>query len=344
MYTCHSIFVLVACPNDIEIGNWLDLDRFEDPELKKLAQLLPSIMIQDRAKGTVRTYIGAYKIWKRWACTHGVCPLPADVTALALYIVSLIQQGRSVSNINSTVYGIDWVHKKNGHTTPGEHSAVKQVTEAARRILAKPKSRKQPLSNTQVITILQRLERGSLVDLQIAAMISLGFYGFLRWDDLKRITPEHLVFAPTHLSVHLEKRKNDQFREGTQVLIARAGGAPCPVAIVGKFVEKGRHEKGKTIWRRIQATRYGHELRSALMSYSRVSELFKKELVKEGLDAKDYGLHSLRSGGATTAAALNIPDRLLQRQGGWRSAKAKNNYILESKNSLLRVTKAMQKA
>ena len=64
----------------------------------------------------------------------------------------------------------------------------------------------------------------------------------------------------------------------------------------------------------------------------------------EGLDAKEYGLHSLRSGGATTAAALGIPDRLLQRQGGWRTAKAKNNYILESRSALLHVTKKMQNA
>ena len=55
------------------------------------------------------------------------------------------------------------------------------------------------------------------------------------------------------------------------------------------------------------------------MTYSRASELLKKELVKESLDAKDYGLHSLRSGGATTAAALGIP-------GGWRTA---NNYSVE---------------
>jgi hypothetical protein len=76
------------------------------------------------------------------------------------------------------------------------------------------------------------------------------------------------------------------------------------------------------------------------ISYSRASELFKIELVKEGLDAKDC----LRSGGATTAAALGIPDRLRQRQGGWRTAKAKNNYIDEKKqkNSLLHITKIMK--
>lgn len=334
----------MSCPSDIQVEQWLNFDQFDDPELRKLADLLPGIIIQDRAQGTVNTYISAYRLWKRWASAHGVCPIPADGMALALYIVSLIQQQRSVSSINSAVYGIDWVHRKNGHGRPSEYSVVKQVTEAARRILAKPKSRKEPLSSAQVTRIVQRLEKGSLADLQIAAMIALGFYGFLRWDDLSRITPKHLEFAPTHLVVHLEKRKNDQFRKGTQVLIARADKTPCPVQVVEKFLKIGRHNPGMIIWRRIQNTRGGQKLRSAPMKYSRARELFKKELVKEGLDAKAYGLHSLRSGGATTAAALGIPDRLLQRQGGWRTAQAKNNYIVESKNSLLQVTKTMQNA
>lgn len=324
--------------------SWLDLDQFADPELKALAGLLPSVIIQDRAQGTINTYISAYRLWKRWASVHGVCPIPADGTGLALYIVSLIQQQRSVSSINSAIYGIDWVHRKNGQRLPSEQSVVKQVTEAARRILAKPKSRKKPLSNVHVTAIVQRLEKGALGELQMAAMISLGFYGFLRWDDLSRITPEHLVFASTHLIVHLEKRKNDQFREGTQVLIARADKAPCPVVVIEKFLAKGCHSPGTTIWRRVQNTKNGQKLRSAPMTYNRASELFKKELAKEGLDAKAYGLHSLRSGGATTAAALGISDHLLQRQGGWRTAQAKNNYIVESKNSLLHVTKTMQNA
>lgn len=80
-------------------------------------------------------------------------------------------------------------------------------------------------------------------------------------------------------------------------------------------------------------------LKEAPMSYSRADELVKKELKNEGLDPTLYSLHSLRSGDASSAAALEIPDRLFQRQGGWRSAQAKNNYIQESLDSLLLVTK-----
>ena len=47
------------------------------------------------------------------------------------------------------------------------------------------------------------------------------------------------------------------------------------------------------------------------------AELIKAELQKEGLDPALYGLHSLQAGGATTAAALGVPEHLFQRQGGW---------------------------
>ena len=82
------------------------------------------------------------------------------------------------------------------------------------------------------------------------------------------------------------------------------------------------------------------ELRKEPMSYSRASELIKCELQKEELDLKLYGVHSLRAEGAS--AALGVPDRLFQRQGGWRSERSKINYIQESMESLLTVTNTIQ--
>ena len=48
----------------------------------------------------------------------------------------------------------------------------------------------------------------------------------------------------------------------------------------------------------------------------------------------------MRAGGASLTAALGIPDRLIMRQGGWRSEKLKNNYIHETKDALLHVSRS----
>ena len=50
-------------------------------------------------------------------------------------------------------------------------------------------------------------------------------------------------------------------------------------------------------------------------------------LAKIGLDRSRYGLHSLRSGGASAAANAGIPDRWFKRQGRLRSENAKDGYV-----------------
>ena len=118
--------------------------------------------------------------------------------------------------------------------------------------------------------------------------------------------------------------------------------SPCPAAVVEKFLKVGSHVKNSRLFRRILHTEKKMELRKEPMSYSRANELIKRELQKEELDPKLYGVHSLRAGGASAAAALGVPDRLFQRQGGWRSERSKNNYIQESMESLLTVTNTIQ--
>jgi hypothetical protein len=58
-----------------------------------------------------------------------------------------------------------------------------------------------------------------------------------------------------------------------------------------------------------------------------------------GLDKKQFGLHSLRSGGTTVAAAVGIDDILFKRHGRWKSDKAKDGYVKENIHVRLSVSK-----
>jgi hypothetical protein len=46
--------------------------------------------------------------------------------------------------------------------------------------------------------------------------------------------------------------------------------------------------------------------------------------------SSQFGLHSLRSGGATQCALKGVEERLFQAHGGWRSKEAMHAYIKES--------------
>jgi len=54
-----------------------------------------------------------------------------------------------------------------------------------------------------------------------------------------------------------------------------------------------------------------------------------------------YGVHSLRSSGASVAARAAILGKLLMRHGGWRSESAKNMYIQEMEETLLGVSREL---
>mgnify|MGYP000196981984 FL=1 len=338
---CHFVAVAHPLVQELTFPPEFAANMFRDPELRQLAQALPSILVHDRAASTVSTYLGAYKSWKAWALRHNASVLPADSVTFALYVVSLIQEARSMSAVNSAVYGVNYVHKKSGYPEVSEHPVVKQLLDAAKRILARPPTRMKPLSIDQVRSLLTRLGGGTVADLQLAALLALGFFGFLRWDDLHHLSVDSLNFGVSHVAIFLGRRKNDQFREGSWVFIARSSTPPCPVGVVEKFLRIGGHRKGSKLFRRVQSTKRGVYLRDQPMSYSRAKELLRKELKREGLDSSLFGIHSLRSGGASAAAALGVPDRLFQRHGGWRSEKARNNYVEESLDSLLLVSQSI---
>ena len=56
-----------------------------------------------------------------------------------------------------------------------------------------------------------------------------------------------------------------------------------------------------------------------MLGYRRALKAFREVVASVGDDPKDFGLHSLRIGGATAVVAGGkIPDRTVQREGRWK--------------------------
>lgn len=217
VYSPHnSIAVPDYVQKEVNLAVWLSEEIVNHSQLKQLANSLPGILVQDRAPKTVLCYVRAYQTWKKWAIQCNVTALPADPGVFALYLVHLIQQGSSVSLLNSAIYGAS----KSSYPEFGSHPLIQQVAEAGRRILAKPLNWKKALEVGQVKKVISRLGQGDVGEVQVAELFALGFFGFLCWDDLSRPTVNNLQFADTHLAICLMQRKNDQFRNDSLVFIS----------------------------------------------------------------------------------------------------------------------------
>ena len=80
-------------------------------------------------------------------------------------------------------------------------------------------------------------------------------------------------------------------------------------------------------------------MRSQRISYTRARELIK-DAFRDITHVSKVSVHSLRAGGATSAANASIADRLFKRKGRWASENPKDGYVKDDFNSRLSVTKS----
>ena len=106
------------------------------------------------------------------------------------------------------------------------------------------------------------------------------------------------------------------------------------------MVESVGPDPSLRVFRGITKTRTGEKLRkSGGLSYSRAQEILLEKIKAMGWDPSQFGMHSLRAGGATAAANGGVPDQLIKRHGRWRSETAKDGYVKDSVENRLEVSK-----
>lgn len=326
------------------------IERMGDPRLRELAKKVPETAMASREEGTVKTYSYGFRRWKKWAQKfEEVDYFPAKPEHVALYLISIMQNSTGPGPILTACYAIQWAHNMAGLDSPTQDHTVKAIVEAAKRKLGKAVTKKEPLSPADIrkIVDIKAGTKANLMQLRAATICTISYAGFLRFSDLVRIKRSHLEFHETHMRIFLEKAKNDVYREGKWVTIAKTGEKTCPCSILIRFLTAAGMLKisnkflfrGCTFYK--SSDTYRLRAGNVALSYTSVREMVKDVVEEIGLDPKKFGTHSLRSGGATRAAEKGIPDRLFKSHGRWRSDKAKNGYVKESLRNKLKVTKAL---
>ena len=78
------------------------------------------------------------------------------------------------------------------------------------------------------------------VILSLAAAISLGFCGFFRYDDLAHIRVGGITISSdgASMEIFLESRKNDQYRQGSHILLSAMNSYACPIQLTSILIRK----------------------------------------------------------------------------------------------------------
>ena len=265
-------------------------------------------MTASREQQTKQTYDYAFKVFVYWCKSKGHTSLPASAETVALYLVSLAQEGACKSSVHKAFYAIKWFHSLNGvNSNPcGTSSWLKLCLEGCCRLVSRLIQKKEPVP----VDILKRFvdKFGSLnctlSDLRITTLALVSFAGFLRFREAARIRRSDISFYETYCCIMIRESKTDVYIQGDQLFIARTGTPFCPVNMLERyFATTGLNDStsNEFIFRAIMfCSKFNkHILRPdkfRSLSYSTVRSTFLAKLSDLGLNPKAYGLPFLRAG------------------------------------------------
>ena len=238
--------------------------------------------------------------------------------------------------------GLAWAHSLAGVPSPTDLPIVRSTLGDLRRKLAKPVIKKAPFSVTMLQAIVHDAQqRNTLASLRLASACLLSFAGFLRFDELANLRCCDIGIGQHHMTLQITHSKTDQLRQGNEVVIARTPTTTCPVAMLEAYISRGDIQLSSSLklFRPIVSGHVEKLRNTGGLSYSRMRELVKEKLDELGFQAVEFGLHSLRAGGATAAAVAGVPDRVFKKHGRWKSENAKDGYVEDSLEQRLSVTK-----
>lgn len=327
------------------IGRWCSFQTSE----KNLADLR-FYCEKSKSDNTLRKYRYAFKSWINWCRSQNpkIQHIPATDYHVSLYLIHLSKQFNSVSKVNEAFYAISWAHNISGTDNPCHSSLVVSVLEGARRITSKPVTKKEPITPKILQRIVERYgsSRNSLPDIRISCMCLLSYAAFLRFSELVNIKRSDIAFYDDHFSLFISKSKTDKYKQGSNVIVSKTNNVTCPYNMLKLYLQVAviASDSDCFIFRAVTFCKKSgsYKLRkSGPLSYSRAREILLDALENVGVDKSKFGLHSLRSGGATAAANAGVNDRLFKKHGRWRSDNAKDGYVHENIHSLSSVSKSL---
>ena len=192
------------------------------------------------------------------------------------------------------MHALSWLHGLAGLQPLGGSTLVKANLEGLRRILAKPKVRKEPVTADMLKAMVEAAGLApSLTVVRLLAVYLVAFAGFRRCDELIRLRCEDITFSAEGMIIIIVSSKTDQYREGSSLVIARTGGLTCPVGMMEKYFQMGElnHTPKACVFQGISVIKEGEWLKKT--GDTRLRELLLQKITQLGYEPKAFGMHSL---------------------------------------------------
>ena len=177
---------------------------------------MPQVLIKSRELSTAKCNWGYFQKWdSRSNQFPEVSIIPTEKNFITLYLLSLLQIGKSYPAIRSTVFAIKYFHKIVRHHDPCNSELVNYVLEGIKRICCHTPTKKKPFTPQLLHTLYRSLgeDNINLINLRTMLLCVLRFIGSLRFSEVINLKNSDIILKETRMSIFIEKSKTDVYRE-----------------------------------------------------------------------------------------------------------------------------------
>ena len=125
-----------------------------------------------------------------WSRKNGITvDLPYDSIVAAMYLSELSKQTESSASVIMAYSALKWLHTLFPENNPLENDLCRNIVESAKRSKSKPVTKKTPITADIIKQIIDKYATpgSNLKDLRIATICTVGFAGFLRFNEISNI-------------------------------------------------------------------------------------------------------------------------------------------------------------
>lgn len=275
------------------------------------------------AQATRRAYASAWRTFTAWCEAHGAEALPCRPETVALYVTAQAEVGRSVSSIHLALAAVKKAHEVAGLEAPTAAPVVRQVTRGIRRQIGTAPTRVKAPALVADIRRMVGTCAETAIGLRDRAVVLVGFAGAFRRAELVALDVADCQFGPDGVTITIRRSKTDQQGAG-RVIGLPFGSVPgvCPVRALRAWMAHAGITSGPIVR---GVSRHGQIL--GRLSAVGVARIVQHRAAACGLEAAQFGGHSLRAGFATAAAQAGRPERQIAHQTGHRNLQVLRRYI-----------------
>ncbi|WP_133406785.1 tyrosine-type recombinase/integrase [Parashewanella tropica] len=323
-----------------------------DLQLSKLPNALlenarkaASQQVYRRSENTIKSYSSAWNNFTQFCQIHGFNSLPAIPEVVLAYLGQEMTRlhignfngepsARQLSNsaISIRVAAIRHFHIEHGFNTPTNHPEIIKSLEGFRRNHYRQLmyDEKKPLLNNELEKIINviKSESRQLIKHRDLALLTLLRAGGFRRSEIVKLTTDSLFFRGDALVVTMRFTKTNQAGK-SEIKILPNDESFAPYHYVEDWLQVSGITQGP-IFRSLATNglslKQNNKNEFPAISAADVNRILKKYLKKAGLDERQFGAHSARSGIVTQMGIDNVGIMKIQSRTGHKDLRMLATY------------------